>query len=217
MNDLLFTYESLHDCLKNHEKTVLSEIMEISDSSELNDEFLKKMAIKAFVNPLNIKVNDKKRRKNGDENSVTIIIPFDGDAPLLNCQPNTGLDWNPPKAIVYGQEIEFDVSLNDLDNVIKLIKDVEEKILHYANHVNDQVRKFNDKISEKITQVFKDKFDKIVKEEGLLANIPEEPKYVESTKITPPKQTEKPSKRWQQHIQINYNIGDVNNEYRSTK
>ena len=104
--------------------------------------------------------------------SITISIPFDGEGKLFNYKPSR-YDYNPPRGIVHGKELQLVYEALDHDNnKIKHFYNHElGSIKKYLNWVKEQVEPFNLELERFSKEIVKNRKDKIVADLGLVNSL----------------------------------------------
>ena len=100
--------------------------------------------------------------------SITISIPFDGEGRLFNYQPSHQ-DFNPPRGIVHGKELQlvYEAIDHDNDKIKHFYNGVLGSIKKYLNWVKEQVKPFNLELERFSKEVVKNRKDKIIADLGL--------------------------------------------------
>jgi hypothetical protein len=181
----------LRDILQQHEKQILAEVNACPDIRELTDEFLQNLVKKALVTPINLKIDEKKRKTRTEyfhpsvmpwnrgfrdrhwsgekypKKVFAICVPFTGDKELFGYCPNPCDGFTFPRGTVNDGHIEFDVILCDENKGEDVAKEINDNLNHierFLVRVNEQVREFNAGLPERIKAVFQLKEDRLIKE-----------------------------------------------------
>ena len=244
----------LSQVLDAHEKCILDKVKSISDIEQLTDNFLSKLVDDSLVKPVFLKTNQKTRKTKTEyfnafqlpcnigmsshysnekypKTVATICIPFEGDPKLLQHCPNS-YHLNFPFGQVVGKTIQFDVvfwgesDCKSEEKAIQFIEDNLKNIEYFLEKSNKNVKEFNSNLPNKVISIFKQKSERLNKENKALDAIGITEQNVEYQDDSIKKSKNRNSKivvqvvqnMYVQHLnQINNNTGDVNNEIQSDK
>ncbi len=195
--DLLFNDHDLHAVLDAHVKKMYAEIDSIEGNRLLNtsvEDQCDYFESKYWINPIQLQeeqitvgqeeaqvdVSHDRQRYIRDRSSpffiagtsVTFFVPFEGDTELFKCQPSS-FTSTPPYAKVKEQELElmYTVMEHDKDAIRHKFDRNLDRIRQYIGWIERDVKPINEQIRSNARQRIEHRRDKLLKDQGLVANL----------------------------------------------
>jgi hypothetical protein len=196
-NDLLFNEYDLRRVMESHEQRMLGEIDAIEGNRLLNtgvddlcDYFEQEYKIQVpQLDEGNIQVDQGEARVDVSRDHdrfiidrdrpfyitgtmVTFYVPYQGDSNMFKCKPST-FTFSPPRASVTQNEIklEYNVTHHDAGRVKSSFERDLAEIRKWLEWIEKDVLPFNQSVRGKARQRIESRREKLLKDQGLAANL----------------------------------------------
>ena len=103
---------------------------------------------------------------------ITFFVPFSGDPELFKCTPSTR-NFNPPRAVVRGNEVVFvyDRTTQDVPNIDNEFERDKQSLKQYLSWIVRDLEPFNSAIRQKVSQQLTERREKLLRDRGIVENL----------------------------------------------